>query len=72
MIMIVSRYTLARNTTMEKLDLSEWVLISLCNIPRRSSPKKSMPDLSDLVVIWDVIVVLCFPTHTVFTGVSSD
>ena len=31
-----------------------------------------MPDLSELVVIWDVIVVLWFSTHTVFTGVSSD
>ena len=31
-----------------------------------------MPDLSDLVAIWDVIVVLWFFTHTVFTGVLSD
>ena len=31
-----------------------------------------MPDLSDLFVIWDVIVVLRFSTHTVFTGVSYD
>ena len=31
-----------------------------------------MPILSDMVVIWDVIVFLWFSTHTVFTGVSSD
>ena len=31
-----------------------------------------MTDLSDLVVIWDVIVVLWYSTHTMFTGVSSD
>ena len=34
--------------------------------------KQSVPDLSDLVVIWYVIVVLWFYNHTVFTGVSSD
>ena len=38
----------------------------------RSSPKESVPDLSNMIVIWDVIVVLCFYTHTVFIGVLSD
>ena len=31
-----------------------------------------MPELRNLIFIWDVIVVLWFYTHTVFTGVSSD
>ena len=31
-----------------------------------------MPDISDLVVIWEIIVFLWFSTHNVFTGVSSD
>ena len=34
--------------------------------------KESVPDISDMFVIWDVIVVLWFYTHTVFTGLSSD
>ena len=37
-----------------------------------SSLKESVSDLSDLAVVWDVIVVLWFYTHTVFTGVLSD
>ena len=31
-----------------------------------------MPELRYLILIWDVIVVLWFSTHTVFNGVSSD
>ena len=30
-----------------------------------------MPDISDLDIIWDIIFVLWFSTHTVFTVVSS-
>ena len=37
-----------------------------------SSLKESVSDLSDLAVVWDVIVVLWFYTHPVFTGVLSD
>ena len=71
-IMIVSGYTLARKSSTAKPDRSEWVPNSLWEDPRRSSPKESVPDLSDLVVIWDVIVLLWFSAHTVFTEVSSD
>ena len=38
----------------------------------RSSLKESVPDLSDLILIWDVMDVLWFFNHTVFTGVLSD
>ena len=72
MIMIVSEYTLARKSSMEKSDQSEWVPTYFWENPRRSSPKDSVPDLSNLVVIWDVIVVLLFSTHNMFTGVSSE
>ena len=68
-IMIVSRYTLARKTAVAKPYQSDWVTTSLWENPRCSSPKVSVPDLSDLVVILDIIVVLWFVTHTVFTGV---
>ena len=71
-IMIVSGYTLARKISIEKPYRSKWGPTSLWENPRRSSPKESVPDLSDLVVIWDVIVVLWFYTHTVFTGGSSN
>ena len=36
------------------------------------SGKESVPELSDLVVTWDVIVVLWFFPHTVSTKVLSD
>ena len=72
MIMIVSGYTLSKNNLMENPDQSEWVPTSLWENPIRYSPKESVTDLSDLVFIWDVIVVLWFSTHFVFTGVLSD
>ena len=72
MIMIVSGYTLARNSSMGKPNRSDWVPTSFLDNQRRSSPKESVPDLCSLVVIWDVMDVLWFYTHNVFTGVSSD
>ena len=72
MIMIVSGYTLARKSSMEKLDRSEWVPTSLCDNPRYSSPKESVTELRNFMFIWDVIVVLWFFSHTVFTGLSAD
>ena len=72
MIMIVSGYTLARKSSMAKPDRSEWVPTFFSDNPRHSYPKESVLDLSDMVVILDVIVVLWFPTHNVFTGLLSD
>ena len=47
----------------------EWVPTSLCENPSISLPKESVPDLSDLVVMWEAIVFLS-SIQTVFTGVS--
>ena len=58
MIMIVSGYTLARLISMANLDDMEWVPTSLCENPSLSSPKESVPALSEFVVICEVIVVL--------------
>ena len=52
-------------------DQSEWVPTSLCENPIRYSPKDSLPDLRDLILIRDIIVFFSY-THTVFTGVSYD
>ena len=57
-IIIVSGFTLARRRSTEKPDRSEWVPTSLYENPRRSSPKESVPKPSDLIVIWDIIVLL--------------
>ena len=70
MTMIVSGYTLARNISIENPDRREWVPTSLCENTSLSFPKYSVPDLRDLVFIWDVISVLWWSTQTVFTGVS--
>ena len=43
---------------MENPDQSEWVTTSLCENPRRSSPKKIVPDIRYLIVILDDIVFL--------------
>ena len=51
MIVIVSGYTLARYSSMENPYHMEWVPTSLCENPSLSSPKESVPTLSDLVVI---------------------
>ena len=50
-IMIISGYTLARKTSMENTDQSEWVPNYLCENLRRSSLKDSVTELSDLIVI---------------------
>ena len=60
MIMIIYRYTLSRKSYMENPDKSEWVPICLCENLRLFSPKESVTDLSDLIVIWGVIVVLWY------------
>ena len=57
-IMIVSGYTHYRKISMVKSDPSEWVPTYLLGDPIHFSPKESVPDLSDLVVLWGVIVVL--------------
>ena len=51
MITIVSGYTLARSISISNPDQMEWVLTSLCENPSISFPKKSVPDLRDLVVM---------------------
>ena len=51
MIMIVSRYTLARYSSMANPDLMECVPLSLCENPSLYSPKENVPDLRDLVVM---------------------
>ena len=51
MIVIVSRYNLAGNCSMENPDQRELVLISLCEIPSLYFPKESVTYISDLVVI---------------------
>ena len=43
---------------MANSDQIEWVPTSLCENPSLSSPKESVPALSEFVVICEVIVVL--------------
>ena len=57
MIMIVSGYTLARLSSMANTDRMEWVPTCLFENPSLSSPKESVPALSEFVVICEVIVV---------------
>ena len=70
MIMIVSGYTLDRNISMANHDHSEWVPTSSCENLMRYSPKYSIPDLTILIFILDVMLVLEFYTHTVLIGYS--
>ena len=72
MTTIVSGYTLDRKISKENPYRSEWVTNYLYENPISSSLKDSVPGLSYLIVIWDIIFVLWFYTYTVFTGVSSD
>ena len=72
MIMIVSRYTLARKSSVVKPFWSEWVPIYLQENLRQSSPKEHFPDPIDFIVFWDVVFFLWFSTHTLLTGVFSD
>ena len=70
MIIIVYGYTINRKSSMENTDWSEWVTTSLCDNTRRSYLKESVPDRSNLIIIWYIIVVLWFYTHNMFTAVS--
>ena len=72
MIMVVYGYNPVRKSSMASFDWRWWVPICLCENPSCSSPKESVPDFIDFIVIWDVIFVLGLSTHTVLTGVSSD
>ena len=69
MIMIVSGYTLARKSSTENPDQSEWVPTSLRENPRSSSPKESVPDL---IIFCHLICYCCFMVfypHCVHWGV---
>ena len=55
---------------MVNIDQKEWVPTFFFENPSLSSQKEIVPDLRDLVVIWEVIYVLLFSTQTVLTGVS--
>ena len=57
MIMSFSGCTLARYSSMANPDRMEWVLTSLCENPSISLSKESVPDLSEVVVIYEAIVV---------------
>ena len=77
MIMIVSGYTLARDSYMAKPDQIAWVPTCLFENTSLSLPKESVSDLSDLVVMWEVIVffkVLTRPCslvwHVLFLSMS--
>ena len=69
MIVIVSRYTRAKKSSMENPDMREWVPNYLCENIRPSPPKDSVMYLRDLIVILDDIVLLLFYSQTFFTGV---
>ena len=58
MIVIVYGYTLARKISIENPDQREWVPISLCENLSLSSPKESVPNISDLVVILELMAML--------------
>ena len=56
-IMMVPGYTLARYSSMANPDRMEWVPISFFDNHCFSPQKESVPALSELVVICEVIVV---------------
>ena len=70
MIRIVSGYNLARKSSMEKYDQIECVPTSLCKNISLSFTKESVPDLRDLVIIWEVSAVFWCSNQTVLTVVS--
>ena len=72
MITIIYIYIMARKISVENPDWSEWVPNYLCENPRRYSLKESILDFSVLIVIWYVMIVLEFSTHTVLIGELSD
>ena len=51
MIIIISGYTLARNSAIANLDQRDWVPTSLCENTSLSLPKESVSYLRDSVVI---------------------
>ena len=55
---------------MANLDCMEWLPTSLRENTSLSLPKKSVPALSEFVVICEVIIIFYSSTHTVCTGVS--
>ena len=67
-IIFVYWYTLVRKISMSNTYRREWVPIYLCKKERCSSLKGGVPDLINLIVIWYIIVVLWFSSHTVLTG----
>ena len=68
--MIVSGYTLYRNSSMANPDRREWVPTPLCENTSLSFPKEGVPDLRYLSFIWEGIDVLWCSTQTVFSSVS--
>ena len=76
MIIIVSGYNLGRKSSMANTDQREWVPTSLCENTNLYFPKGSVPYLSYLVVILEVIYVLNFIPrpwslvwHVLFLGI---
>ena len=55
---------------MEKPERMEWVPTYFCENSSRSLPKESVPALSELVVICELIAFFGSSTQTVLTGVS--
>ena len=58
MIMIFSGYTLSIYSSIENPDHMEGVPTYLCENTSLSSPKESVPALSEFVVICEMIIVL--------------
>ena len=57
-IVIVYVYNMDRKISVSNPDRSEWVPTSLCENPRRSSLKESVPNFSYFIFVLDVIFVL--------------
>ena len=77
MMMIVSGYNFARKSYMKKPEQMKWLPTSLGENLKISLPKKSVPDLRDLDIIWEVIPFFdalprpcSLVCHTFFLGMS--
>ena len=68
MIMIVYEYTIDSKSSMENPDWSELVPTYLCDNPRRSSQKESVPDLKFFIIVWNVMLFLDFPPIMCWSG----
>ena len=68
MIIIVSGYNMDRKRSMANNEWSKWVTTYLCENPRRSSQKESVPDINILIVIWDVMIAMDFPPILCWLG----